>query len=347
MSNERLRCVVVGYGGLSRAMRPLLGEQPWFDAVGVVDIDDDALRRGESALGVPRSATYRKLAPALAELSPDAVIVNTPSECHFELSKEALEAGAHVLVAKPVTNSFEEAVELVDVADASPGTLSVGQQIRYNRHYTAVRKFVESGRLGDVEAVWFMNSKPRPNPANLKEMDQPALYENACHHFDSFLSILGDAVPEWISSDGFIPSWSPYTGPCMANALIRFSRGLHISYHGGFSSQSTMYEFRLEGTEGALCCHGLHMSNDTMSYEFAPALGKFADAPIDADVPLVRPFVPLLEIWYDYLRGGPEPPFSGRNNLRVFALLSAAIQSIEEGRPVEVAGSPRFAKAFG
>jgi hypothetical protein len=123
--------------------------------------------------------------------------------------------------------------------------------------------------LGSVEALFFLNSKPRPNPANLARMAQPSLYENACHHFDSLRALTQGRVPTWVSCDGFIPNWSPYIGPCVVNALIRFEGSLHLLYHGGFSSRAPMYEFRLEGSLGALRCRGIHMSNDTMTYEFA------------------------------------------------------------------------------
>jgi predicted dehydrogenase len=251
-----------------------------------------------------------------------------------------------VLVAKPITNNYEQAVELVELADAKGVTLSVGQQMRYNRHYTAVKRFVESGKLGKVEAVFFMNSKPRPNPQNLATLDQPALYENACHHFDSLLAIFEGRAPAWVSCDGFIPSWSHYAGPTMVNALIDFSDGLHILYHGGFASQGPMYEFRLEGSQGALRCHGIHMSNDTMAYEWTPPLGAFAPTMIDADIPAHNAWLPFLDLWHAYVRGGPEPPFSGRNNLKAFALLSAAIDSVNSRQPVEIATNPRYRSAF-
>ena len=168
----------------------------------------------------------------------------------------------------------------------------------------------------------------------------------ACHHFDAFLAVFAGREPEWVSCDGFVPSWSKYAGPCMVNALVRFSGNLHLSYHGGFSSQAPMYEFRLEGSKGTLKCRGIHMSNDTMDYDAAPALGQFASADLDCTVAPRDPWNPFLDDWYAYLCGGAEPPFSGRNNLKVFALLSAAIESVETGRPVAVAGNPCFAPAF-
>lgn len=341
-----LRCLIVGMGAISRQMLGVLKTKPWFRCAGVVDVSDAGLAAGKELAGLPDRALFKDLGRALAELKPDVVLINTPSELHFAQARQCLEAGCHVLAAKPVTNDFPQAAELVDLARTRGVTLSVAQQIRYNRHYTAVAEFVKSGALGSVGATWFMNSKPRPNVGNLGKMRQPTLYENACHHFDAFLSVFEGHTPEWISCDGFVPSWSKYAGPCMVNALIRFSGNLHLSYHGGFSSQAPMYEFRLEGSKGALKCRGLHMSNDTMDYEIAPALGQFAVKRIDDHVPPRDPWTVFLDLWHDYLRGGAEPPFSGRNNLKVFALLTAAIESVESGQPVAVAGNPKYAIAF-
>ncbi len=345
-TRQPLRCLVVGMGGISRAMLRSLAQKPWFRCAGLVDLNAEALAAGSELTGLSSGDCFSDLGLALEALRPDAVLINTPSELHYQQTRQCLQAGCHALVAKPVTNDYAQAIELVDLARACGVTLSVGQQLRYNRHYAALARFVQSGELGRVEAAWFMNSKPRPKVANLARMLQPSLYENACHHFDAFLAVFAGCDPQWICCDGFMPSWSKYAGPCMVNALIRFSDGLHLSYHGGFSSQAPMYEFRLEGTQGALRCRGLHMSNDTMTYEFAPALGAFAPRPLDEDIAPYDPFLPFLDHWYAYVGGGPEPPFSGRRNLRVFALLSAAIESVEAGRPVEIAGHPHYAAAF-
>lgn len=346
MTRDKIRCIVVGAGSISRTMLRELSAKPWYETAAVVDVRKEALAEAAGRLQLPETALFTDLSRALREAPADAVLVNTPSELHGEQSRAAIDAGLHVLVAKPITNDYEQAVALVELAAEKNVTLSVGQQMRYNRHYTAVQRFLDAGKLGAVEVVFFQNSKPRPNPANLARMDQPALYENACHHFDTFLALFEGCEPEWVSCDGFLPSWSPYAGPCMVNALIRFSGTLHLLYHGGFSSRAPMYEFRLEGEGGALSCHGLHMSNDTMDYEFAPALGAFAPIRIDDGIPAQSPWVRFFDDWHDYVNGGPEPLFSGRNNLKVFALLSAAIDSVASSRPVEIAGNPRYAGAF-
>ena len=67
---------------------------------------------------------------------------------------------------------------------------------------------------------------------------------------------------------------------------------------------------------------------------------------IDDAVPARNTWSLFFDVWHDYLCGGAEPPFSGRNNLKTFAMLSAAIESVETGRPVAIAGNPRFKEAF-
>jgi predicted dehydrogenase len=345
VTSRPLRCIVVGLGAISRSMDRVLAEKPWYETVAVVDADEQALAGAHTKH--PEAAPFTDLASALEHTSADAVLVNTPSELHYEQTRAALRAGRHVLVAKPITNDFEQAQDLVELATHHDVTLSVGQQMRYMKHYRAVARFLEEGRLGSVELINFVNPKPRPNPANLSTMAQPALYELSCHHFDSLLSLVPDRVPLEIGCDGFTPSWAAYAGPSMVNAWIRFSGGLHVLYQCGFSSQAVSYELRLEGSEGVLRCRGVHMSSDEMANELAPPLGDFAPCDMADDLPVVDPWDPFVDLWHAYVTGGPEPPFSGANNLKAFALLSAGIESVERGgSPVAVATDPRYARAF-
>ncbi|MBO9597433.1 MAG: Gfo/Idh/MocA family oxidoreductase [Cohnella sp.] len=351
-NNGTFRTVIVGLGGITRGMMSELTAQSWFEPVGVVDVNEAALEEIGGKLRLPREAQFTDFAEALETVRPQLVIVNTPSRLHYAQTKAALLAGAHCLVAKPLTNSFEEAVELVRLAETKQLKLTVGQQTRYNRHYRAVKRFVQSGRLGTIESINFMNAKHRPVMAECT-MAQPCLYEMSCHHFDSLMDAVPDYVPDWIFCDGFQPSWSPYNGPCMVNAAIVMKDGngvkppLHIGYHGGFSSQSHNYEYRLEGSEGVLRCRGIHMSNPAMTYEFAEKGKPFEPIAIDEGIEAIAPFVTFFEVWTAYMNGGEEPPFSGRNNLKPFALLCAGERSVDTKQVIAVADNGDYAAAFG
>jgi len=325
--------VFAGYGHLGEYLARKLAAESWCRVVTIADPSERALAKATSLLQV---STFPDLDKALAATDADVAVISTPSEQHYAQSAAALKQGLHVLVAKPITNSLADAKKLVALAAARRRKLAVGQQMRFNRHYKAVKAFLESGKLGRVEVVHFLNSKPRHQGLNLATMDQPALYEMACHHFDSLLALLPKAIPESIVADGYRPSWSVYSGPCMVNALIRMKGDIHVLYHGGFSSQADCYELRLEGTEGALRCRGIHMSVDEMRYEFAPRGGSFEAIEPDAGMPAVNPWDEFIARWRDWLAGGAEPPFSGRNNLGVFRLVAAGIESVRSGKTVRL-----------
>ncbi len=346
MKYSKLRCLHLGAGHICRHMHKFLRDKPWYEPVGLVDVSPESLAKTAPELGLPEDRRFPSLAAALDAVEADAVMVNTPSHLHHAQCLEVIARGLHILVAKPMTNTYEEALDLVRQAEAKGVSLAVGQQIRYQRHFLAVARHVASGALGKVEAAWFKNAKPRPKPANLAKLAHPTLVEMSCHHFDALLAVFPDSRPESIFCDGWRPSWSPYAGPCMVNALLRYQDGLHLSYHGGFSSKASMYDFRLEGRKGALECLGVHMGNDTMSYRAAAPEKKFEPAAIDEGIAVQDGWVAFFDAWFDHVNGVAEAPFGGRNNLKVMAMIAAAAESIETGAPVAIAGQARFTDAF-
>lgn len=343
---EKIRMIALGVGGVSRGMLQTLRDKPWHELIAAVDVNEDALARTASENNLPLSALYSDLAAALDEVAADVVMINTPSELHAQGAEAVLLAGLTPLVAKPMSNDFNDAVALTRLAAEKGIKLGVAQQMRYRRHYLSVAEFVASGALGEVEQIYFLSAKPRHQPRNLEHFEQPVLWDMSCHHLDSLFSILPDLVPEALICDGFRPSWTVYDSDCMINGLLRFQGGARMLYHAGYSTQASCYELRLEGTKGALRCRGIHMSNDTMAYEFAERGEAFQPIDLDRGRPPTQPWSLYFDQWHDWLTGGGEGHFSGRNNLKVLATIDAAIQSLASGAFVEVAGNPRYQAAF-
>ncbi|MDO8607345.1 MAG: Gfo/Idh/MocA family oxidoreductase [Phaeospirillum sp.] len=80
----------------------------------------------------------------------DAVVIATPVRTHFELAFAAIEAGKHVMVEKPMTETVEQALRLVDAAARRGVTLMVDHTFVYTGAVRKIRSLVESGELGDV-----------------------------------------------------------------------------------------------------------------------------------------------------------------------------------------------------
>lgn len=342
MHFDKIHTMIVGMGGISRTMLRALENKDWHELVAVVDVDQGALQKAAAEYALPDAALFTDLDTACQRSSANVVLINTPSELHYAQTKTALEAGLTPLVAKPLANCLAHSRDLVNLARERRVKLCVGQQMRYRRHYLSVAEFLASGALGTVEQIYFLSAKPRHQARNLKHFAQPVLYEMTCHHLDALFAILPDLAPESVICDGYLPSWSPYSSDCMINGLFRFGGGVHMLYHAGYSTQSSCYELRLEGENGALRCRGIHMSNDTMDYEFAERGGAFRPIDLDRGRSTTDPWSHFFDLWRDYLMGGEEPPFSGRNNLKILSVIDAAIESLERGAFVAIPGDPTW-----
>jgi len=123
---KKIRCIIVGMGGLSMHMVPILLQKVWYETAAVVDIREEALAKAQSRLSLRDNSLFKNLGEALRKVTADVAIINTPSELHYEQTKAALGAGLHVLVAKPITNDYEQAVELVKIAKEQGLRLTVG-----------------------------------------------------------------------------------------------------------------------------------------------------------------------------------------------------------------------------
>ncbi len=83
----------------------------------------------------------------------DGIIIATPVRTHYQLAKQALLHGKHVLVEKPLTTSVSEAEELVALAEKQQRILMVGHTFEYNPAVNELRKLVQSGDLGKIYCI--------------------------------------------------------------------------------------------------------------------------------------------------------------------------------------------------
>lgn len=132
----------------------------------------------------------------------DLVVLSTPPHTHYDLTKEALENGKHVLCEKPFTETADEARELFELAKAKGLHLQCYQNRRFDSDFLTVQQVIDSGRLGDILEVEMHFDYYRPEiPERIHDFDQMGsfLYSHACHTVDQVLSYFGD--PETIHYD--------------------------------------------------------------------------------------------------------------------------------------------------
>ncbi len=118
------------------------------DLVGGMDVVADARERFGRRYGVE---TYESHAPLYDTV--DAVIITTPNRYHEEYTVEALEAGIHVLVEKPLAHSLESAARMLEAAHESDAICMVGFNNRFRNTVRIVRNRIERGDLGEVKHI--------------------------------------------------------------------------------------------------------------------------------------------------------------------------------------------------
>jgi len=208
--------IVVGlasYGMSGRIFHaPLLSHHRHFQIRRIVE------RRTQVAkTQYPDSIISTSLEDLLQDTEIELIIVNTPDQTHFESAKRCLEAGKHVVVEKPFTQTSEQAEQLIRIARQRKKILSVFQNRRWDGDFLTVRHILDThilGRLVEYEAHY-------DRYKNVIQVDswkeQPAagggvLYTLGSHMLDQALVLFG--MPEGVTghlkiirTDGKVDDW--------------------------------------------------------------------------------------------------------------------------------------------
>jgi predicted dehydrogenase len=224
---EKMRTAVIGAGYLGRFHAQKYAVVERSRLVAIVDVNTEHAARVAAECGTQALGDYRELLGKV-----DAVSVVTPTLLHREIAGAFLEAGAHVLVEKPVTVTVEEASELIAIAARCGRVLQVGHLERFNSAILAldgiltVPRFVESHRLA---------------PFKQRGTDVNVVLDLMIHDIDIIQNIVHspiasiDAVGSRVFSDELD----------IANARLRFENGCVANTTASRVSLKTERKLRL------------------------------------------------------------------------------------------------------
>lgn len=145
---DALRVGVIGVGYLGRFHAQKYARLPEADLVAIVDIKESQAARVAEEIGTEALTDYRELVGRV-----DAVSIVTPTPQHFDIARDLLSSGIHVLLEKPMTQTLVQADRLVSLAGEKGCVLQIGHLERFNSAFTAIRPrlsnpmFLEAHRL--------------------------------------------------------------------------------------------------------------------------------------------------------------------------------------------------------
>lgn len=187
--------------------------------------------------------------------SVKAVFVLTPNNTHHQFCMNALEAGKHVYVEKPITNTISEANEIVLKAKEKQLIVSVCHDVRKMSALRKMKEMIDGGHIGDVIMAEANNSQNifdgRDKSWRIKKETCPGgpLTQLGIHHIDNYRYLFGKTIEvKALQSSRFFKSDVPDT----INAVLRFESGV-LAYIGtNYTNVPSAFYLKVYGTAGCV-----------------------------------------------------------------------------------------------
>lgn len=328
-----LKAAVIGVGAMGRHHARIYDQMPRTQLVGVADVNAEAGRQIANLYHTIAYTDYRSL---LEEAHPDVVTVAVPTEFHHRVALDALEAGCHILIEKPVAATEEQARELIERADVLGRRLMVGHIIRFDPAIQELKKRLEAGELGRIFQV--RCRRLGPFPARIQDVG--VVIDLATHDLDMIRYLTGqEAVRVYAETEQEIHS--AYED--LLVGTVRLADGTIGVLDINWVTPTKIRELTVTGERGMFLVD--HLTQDLYLYENAEAnserwstisllRGVSEGRMIRYPVHKYEPLKAELEGFVQAVVDDTPVPVDGKDGLMALRLARALVQSGREGRPI-------------
>ncbi len=153
------KVAVIGVGSMGLNHARIYAELPNVELVGVADNQHELAATCAKKYNTRAYADHQKL---LDIEKPEAVSISVPTSQHEQIAADALKAGAHVLVEKPIAASLDEAKRLIETARQADRQLMVGHIIRFNPAIQALKEQIQADKAGRIIQIFCRRAGPFP-----------------------------------------------------------------------------------------------------------------------------------------------------------------------------------------
>ncbi|MFH1867588.1 MAG: Gfo/Idh/MocA family oxidoreductase [Candidatus Omnitrophota bacterium] len=303
---SKLKVAVIGVGSLGSIHAKIYSSMDEVELAGICDIDKSKLGHLANELGVERYSDYRKLIGKI-----DAASIAVPTSMHYQISKELLEAGIHLLIEKPITQTVKEADELLDIAKAKNLTLAVGHIERFNAAIEAIHKlkgdikFIECHRLG---------------PFAPRVKDVGVVLDLMIHDIDIILDLIRVPIKK-IDAVG-VQILSKHED--IANVRIAFANGAVCNITSSRVTAYTMRKIRIFQPNAYISLD--YVNQDAVIYK--KHLGRIVSEQID--IKKEKPLQKELASFVECVRSGRKPLASGEEGRQALSVALEVLKKIDE-----------------
>jgi len=324
-----MKVIQVGIGGMGNAWLRAVQASPEVTFAGFVEVNDAVATEQVKTYGLDGTTVFKSLEEALRQVSADGVINVTPPQFHKAISITALEAGVPVLSEKPLADTRQSALEIVETANRTGVLHMVTQNYRYKPVFQTLKHAFDHGGLGAIGALHVEFFKGPHFGGFREEMAYPLIIDMAIHHFD-LMRFLLESDPVTVFGRSWNPPWSWFRGDASASVLLEFANRVQVSYDGSWCSQGRETpwnaNWRFECAEGVV-----FMLDDQI---YTQATGQAPQL-----VPTVHrertDQAYLLHEFYLAVTQGQPAVTTCQDNIKSLGIVFDVVQSFESGQVVQ------------
>ena len=249
---EKIRVGLVGCGGMMKRHAEAVDQVAQVEITAVCDIIEERARDVASVLNDPYVTTdYKTMVDHV-----DAILVALPHDLHYECGLFFARNKKHVLMEKPLCNTEEECIRLIDVCKEEGVVLMCAYPVRYWPGIVKLKEMVDSGDYGQIiqMSVW-TEQLTRPDELHWSataRLGGGQFFSHGCHYVDLMLWFLGEPVKGFHFGTKVGTPWMMREGT--SAATIYFESGA-IGYHGatwGARGTKMGYDFQIQTEKGML-----------------------------------------------------------------------------------------------
>lgn len=334
--SQNIRVGIIGCGKISNRHGSWFLEDPDCEIVALCDLDADARKEREQAIReihpeakIEHFSDHRKL---LEEGGVDAVAILLPHHLHYTICLDAIEAGKHVLVEKPMVTDVSQAREIMEKAEAAGLVLGIAYQRNTMSEYQYVKRMIDNGELGKIqflsahlEQPWF-DIVHRPEIANTwrsshEQAGGGQLVDSGSHTVSAVLAVTR-LVPE--EAFAFVEN---------AGLGVDVNTVAAVKFRGGVLGSLTIGGF------GHSCTEILRVVGDKASARIFFRTVQEQSLEIDGEVVDAKNLLPGTTPNLNFLetiRGNATLESDAELGLRVAQLTEALYASAKAHRPVRM-----------
>ena len=274
--------------------------------------------------------TYLSIEDMLGNSTVQCVVVATPTGTHYEIAKQVLCAGKHVLIEKPMTTSGEQAKELIELAQNRGLVLMVDHVYLYHPAVVKLKNCIRGAHINYIDST-------RINLGIYQE-DVNVLWDLACHD----ISIINYLIEERPISVRAIGRINPIHGfEDLAYLFLHYSSGLLVQVNASWSSPVKIRKMIIGAETQMFIFDDIERANRLTIYDYEANIkqddnkNQLTDYRLgDVTLPKYEPEEALknvIDSFYSSIKSGMPPLADGTNALSVIEILEYAQKSLKLG----------------